>query len=68
MRDMWISNSIVRQLVLCSLKEPCHVLKEKGEWESSDNELDEDDNTLCEACSCNCEVNWVSNMLGRSEY
>lgn len=66
--DMWFSNSIVRQQVLCSLKEPCQVLKKKREWESSDNELDEDDNTLCEACSCNCEVTWFSNMLGRRVY
>ncbi|KAM3700819.1 hypothetical protein ACB098_05G126000 [Castanea mollissima] len=64
MRDMWIRNSIVRQQVLCSRKEPCHVLKKKRGWESSDHELDEDDNTLCEACSCNCEITWFSNMLG----
>ena len=62
---MWIKNSIVRQQALCSNpKKPCQVLKKIKGWESSEGELDEDDETdLCEACRCNCEVTWFSNML-----
>ncbi len=63
-RCMWIRNFIiVKQQALCSCEKPCQVLKKIRGWESNNNELDEDDDSLCEVCSCNCEVTWFSDML-----
>ncbi|KAL4638718.1 putative F-box protein At1g67623 [Castanea sativa] len=59
----WVRNFIVRQLVMCCREEPCQVLIRNSGWESNDIELDADDDALCDACSCNCEVKWFSNIL-----
>ncbi|XP_030960839.1 putative F-box protein At1g67623 [Quercus lobata] len=64
----WVRNFIVGQRVLCCREEPCQVLKRKvlkrnSGWEPNDIELDADDDALCDACSCNCEVKWFSNIL-----
>ena len=64
----WVRNFIgIRQQVLCCRKEPCQVLKRNSGWEPNDFELDADDDALCDACSCNCEVEWFSNVLPGKE-
>ena len=59
----WVRNFIVRQQVMCCREKPCQVLKRNSGWEQVDIELDADDDALCDACSCNCEVKWFSNIL-----
>ncbi|KAL0004498.1 hypothetical protein SO802_012059 [Lithocarpus litseifolius] len=59
----WVRNFIVGPQIMCCREEPCQVLKRNSGWEPNDIELDADDDALCDACSCNCEVQWFSNIL-----
>ncbi|XP_041010360.1 putative F-box protein At1g67623 [Juglans microcarpa x Juglans regia] len=71
---MWIcmwspkKNIMVRRQQSCLSKEPCKIQKITNGWLSTDEEVDEYDDVLCEGCRCNREITWFCNGQFGTEY